>query len=296
MNRRQRQSIIAIVVSVVIGVLVAWAGSSGSTKIGSLPVFALCAIAAFAINWIAFIPAYASRTEKYFDITGTLTYLTTLALALAFADDLDARAVVVAILVAIWAIRLGTFLFARIQRDTKDSRFDRLKTDPLLFLRTWSMQAVWVLLTAACALAIITSQERPSFGLIGLVGVGTWAAGFAIEVIADRQKQAFRSDPANRDRFIDGGLWAWSRHPNYFGEIVLWTGIAVIAIPVLSGWRWAMLVSPIFVYALLTRVSGVPMLEAKARKRWGEDAEYRSYRDNTPVLIPRPPKPRSPRH
>ena len=107
---------------------------------------------------------------------------------------------------------------------------------------------------------------------------------------ADRQKSAFRADPANQGRFIDVGLWAWSRHPNYFGEIMLWTGIAVIALPVLSGWRWLMLISPVFVYVLLTRISGVPMLEARARKRWGDQEDFRAYTERTPVLMRRPPR------
>ena len=116
-----------------------------------------------------------------------------------------------------------------------------------------------------------------------------WLAGFAIEVIADRQKSAFRADPENRNRFIQSGLWAWSRHPNYFGEIVLWSGIAVIAFPVLQGWQYATLISPIFVVVLLTKISGVRMLENRANKQWGNDPDYQAYRDSTSVLVPMPP-------
>ena len=122
------------------------------------------------------------------------------------------------------------------------------------------------------------------------LGIIVWLAGFAIEVIADQQKSAFKNNPENAGRFITSGLWAWSRHPNYFGEIVLWTGIAIIALPVLSGWRWVMLISPVFVVLLLTRVSGIPLLEARARKRWGEDETFQAYTRDTPVLIPRPPR------
>ncbi|MEX1288318.1 MAG: DUF1295 domain-containing protein, partial [Acidimicrobiia bacterium] len=105
------------------------------------------------------------------------------------------------------------------------------------------------------------------------------------------QKSAFKADPANEGRFINTGLWAWSRHPNYFGEITLWTGIAIAAIPVLSGWRWVVLISPIFVYLLITRVSGVPMLEKKADNRWGGQEDYERYKANTPELVLRPPRP-----
>lgn len=112
-------------------------------------------------------------------------------------------------------------------------------------------------------------------------------AGFAVEVVSERQKRRFRQDPANAERFITTGLWAWSRHPNYVGEIVLWVGIALIAIPALSGWQFITLISPLFVYLLLTRISGIPPLESRALKRWGKDPVFRAYMARTPVLFPR---------
>ena len=193
-------------------------------------------------------------------------------------------------MVVVWASRLGAFLFRRVKRDGRDGRFDTIKTDPLRFFMTWTLQGLWVLLTLACALAIITGTEREPFGVLAVVGTVIWGIGFAIEVVADRQKSAFRRDSSNEGRFITTGLWAWSRHPNYFGEITLWVGIAVIAVPVLSGWRWVTLVSPLFVIVLLTRVSGVPMLEARAKQRWGDEDAFQAYTATTPVLIPRPPR------
>ncbi len=210
--------------------------------------------------------------------------------ALLLSDDPDARALIVGAMVIIWALRLGSFLFRRVRRDGRDGRFDEIKVDPLRFFMTWSLQGLWVLLTLAAALAAITSVEKKSIGPVAIVGIGVWAAGFAIEVLSDRQKSAFRRDPENAGLFISSGLWAWSRHPNYFGEIVLWTGIAIIAIPVLSGWRWAMLISPVFVTLLLTRVSGIPMLETRAEEHWGQQEDFQQYSRNTSVLIPRPPR------
>ncbi len=289
MTRRTRTSIIGIAVSVGVGLLIALAGGQGSSEVGGLAVFALCGIIAFAIQFVVFVPSYMARTEHYYDLTGSATYLTAIAVAVVASDDLDARAAVTAVLVVVWASRLGTFLFRRVKRDGGDGRFDKIKHDPLRFFMMWSIQGLWVFLTAACALAIITSAEREQFGVFAALGLVVWLAGFAIEVIADNQKKAFRADPVNQGRFINVGLWAWSRHPNYFGEIVLWTGIAVIALPILSGWRWLMLISPVFVFALLTRVSGVPMLEARSDERWGDEPAYQEYKASTPTLFLRPP-------
>jgi steroid 5-alpha reductase family enzyme len=290
MDSQTRSSFIGITVAIVVGALVAWAGSQGSALVGTIPVFALCGLLAYLVNWVAFVPANAARSERYYDLTGSLTYLTVIAVAVALSGDLDARAVVVAAMVAVWTVRLGSFLYRRIRRDGKDGRFDQIKQSPIRFLMTWTLQGLWVLLTAAAALAIITAEERRALEWVAVVGIVVWVAGFAIEVVADRQKAAFRLDPANEGRFIATGLWAWSRHPNYFGEITLWTGIAIMAVPILSGWRWVVLVSPVFVYLLITRVSGIPMLESRADRRWGDDPQYQAYKAATPELVLRPPR------
>lgn len=282
--------LVVIAVVVIIGALIAAAGSDGSTLVGTTPLFAICAALAYIINWLVYIPSNLAKTEKYFDLTGGITYLLVTLTALTFAVDADARAYIVAALVFIWAIRLASFLFMRISRDGKDGRFDEIKQNPLRFLITWTLQGLWVLLTAAAALAVITGETREPIGAFAIVGLLIWLVGFAIEVIADRQKSAFKSKAENEGKFITSGLWSWSRHPNYFGEIVLWTGVAVIALPILSGWQYATLISPVFVTILLTRISGIPMLEKRAEERWGDDPAFRKYTQNTSVLIPMPPK------
>lgn len=277
-------------ICVTIAFLVSLAVSQGGKTDGILPIFMIGAIIAFVINWLAFIPAVLARTEKYYDLTGSITYLSVIGITTYLASPLSARAVLVAILVAIWTVRLGGFLFARISRDGGDSRFDVIKTNTPRFFNTWTLQGLWVLLTSACALAVITSKQDVPLGVWAYLGLAVWLFGFVIEVVADRQKSAFKKDYNNKGKFISTGLWAWSRHPNYFGEIVLWLGIAIIAIPVLAGWQWVAMISPIFVTLLLTKVSGVPMLEAKAEKKWGKDTRYQAYKANTPTLMLRPPK------
>lgn len=294
MKPAERQSLLAMVAILVVAGGIAWAGSQGGVRAAGVPLFALCGILAFAVNWIAFVPAYLAQTERFFDLTGSVTYLSLVLVALTLRGDPEPRSLLLVVLVVLWAARLGSFLFRRITRDGGDGRFDELKPSLPRFLMTWTLQGLWVLLTLSCALAAMTSAHPKPLGGLAVLGAAIWAIGFVIEAVADRQKSLFRADPANRGRFIDVGLWAWSRHPNYFGEITLWTGIALISLPVLVGWQYVTLISPVFVYVLLTRISGIPLLDARAEKKWGEQADYRAYRDRTPALFPLPPSsPRS---
>ncbi|MEM8815466.1 MAG: DUF1295 domain-containing protein [Pseudomonadota bacterium] len=288
-ERNNAQSFVAIVIAVVMGSIVAWAGSDGGALAWGVPVFALCGALAFGVNWLAYVPSAIAQTEHYYDLVGGITYISVTGVAVLLSSELDLRATLVAAMVMIWALRLSTFLFLRISNSGKDSRFDEIKTRPLRFLMAWTLQGLWVLLTAAAALAVVTGAAREPLGIVGIAGIAIWAAGFLIEIVADRQKSQFKNDPANSGKFIDVGLWAWSRHPNYFGEITLWTGMAIVALPVLQGWQWATLISPVFVTLLLTRVSGIPMLENKADERWGGQPDYEEYKRRTPVLVPRPP-------
>jgi steroid 5-alpha reductase family enzyme len=283
------KTLISIPIIVAIGAGVAAAGSQGGVLAFGLPLFALCVGLAFIIQWVAFVPAYLKQTEKFYDLTGSLTYLSVVAVALALNPAVDGRAWLLAGMVAVWSIRLGSFLFLRIQAAGEDRRFREIKKSFARFLRAWTLQGLWVVFSLSASLAAITSEKKVELGGFALVGFLVWLLGFGIEVTADRQKSKFKQDPANKDRFIHTGLWAWSRHPNYFGEIMLWIGVMIITLPVLSGWQWVSLISPVFITLLLTRISGVPMLEARADEKWGGQPDYEAYKANTPVLILRPP-------
>ena len=208
------------------------------------------------------------------------------AIAVLFSAGVDARSILVGALVVIWAMRLGTFLFRRIQKAGQDDRFDQIKPSFMLFLNVWTLQGLWVTFTAAAALVVITTTHRKELDWFAAIGFLVWVFGFALEVVADSQKSRFSANSANKGKFIQTGLWSRSRHPNYLGEIMLWVGVAVIALPVLQGWQWVALISPVFVTLLIVRVSGIPLLEKKADKKWGGQVDYESYKKRTPALIP----------
>ncbi|MBF4548744.1 MULTISPECIES: DUF1295 domain-containing protein [unclassified Pseudoclavibacter] len=284
---KNRATIITIAIAVLIGALVALAGSQGGAELAGFPLYAWAVAAAFLIQVLVYLPSAAAKTERFFDLTGSATFIVVTIGLLIAAPAPDARSWILGAMVILWALRLGSFLFARIHRSGSDDRFDDIKGDKLRFLRVWIMQGLWVSLTAAAAWIAIAggTAEREPIGWLGIVGIVIWVAGFVIEVVADLQKNAFKADPANKGRFIRTGLWSRSRHPNYFGEILLWVGVAIVAIPVLVGWQWIALISPVFVVLLLSKVSGVPLLEAKADKKWGGDADYEEYKAKTPVLL-----------
>jgi len=278
------KSLINIIISFsVFVVAIAIANASGS----SLVLQAV--LIAFAIQWIAFIPAYVFQTEKFYDLMGSITYLTVIWFTLMSSSNestlVNIGNIVIVLLISSWAIRLGTFLFLRIKKDGEDKRFRTIKPSASRFFMTWTLQGLWVSLCSMCALTAISSEGGIVLNLFFYLGVAIFIFGFAIEIIADKQKSKFRSLEANKDSFITTGLWAKSRHPNYLGEILLWLGVAVISISSLSGWQYLTLISPIFTYLLLVYVSGVRMLEDMGDKKWGHNEEYIKYKSTTPRLF-----------
>lgn len=279
-------SAILIAVAVIVGCALALAGSQHGWTVDFMPGFALAVAVAFVVQWIAFIPASIAQTDRYFDATGSVTYIGVTAMLLLLAPAWDARSLILGILVITWAARLGSFLLVRNVRTGGDDRFDEIKGSKLRFLSVWTVQGLWVSLTAAAAWISISSAHTVPLNWTTWVGLAVWILGFGIEVIADLQKNRFKANHNNAGKFIQSGLWSVVRHPNYLGEILLWVGAFIIAAPALQGWQWVAILSPAFVVLLLTRVSGIPLLEAKAERKWGDDPEYRAYRARTPTLIP----------
>lgn len=289
-NRSWGTAVVTLVVSIGLSAAVCAALATDTRVALGIPVIWICAALAFAIQWIAYIPALMFQTERYYDLTGTLTYFSVIVCALILGGDNSSRALITGALVMIWSGRLGWFLFKRINQDGHDKRFDGVRDNAARFLVGWTLQGLWVVLTLPAALLVITTENQRSWGVWDGLGLLIWILGFSIEAIADGQKRAFRADPKNRGQFIRSGLWSWSRHPNYFGEIVIWIGIAILASSVMTGSQWVAWISPLFVTILLTKISGVPLLEKSADQRWGGQPDYEAYKNKTPVLIMLPPR------
>ena len=280
----------AIALCILLAYLVAIAASVDGVFFSGIPIILLCAIVSFMTHWMIAAPSLITSSEKYFDFTGMvatlLVVLTAMFALLSSGAQVSIRSVFVASFVSVWTLRLGIFLYKRIVKAGEDIRFRDIKKSLPKFLMTWTLSALWVFLTTVNAITLIALNPLEPIGIFFIMGALLWLLGFGFEVIADRQKKYFSEQPKNEGRFITQGLWSVSRHPNYFGEIILWAGIAIISLPFLSGWQYVTLVSPVFVFLLLTRISGLPFLEDKAEKKWGEDKDYIEYKKRTPILVP----------
>jgi|TARA_A100001011_G_scaffold184013_1_gene192854 steroid 5-alpha reductase family enzyme len=250
-----------------------------------LPLVKNLILLIFSIQWISFIPAYIFQTEKFFDLTGSMTYLTTVLAALYITDSVKISDYVIVSCVVIWAIRLGSFLFMRIHKAGEDRRFREIKTNFTRFFMTWTLQGMWVSMCLLCLITALSSYSGIILNNVFYIGLLIFIFGFIIEVVADHQKTVFRKDLKNKDKFISTGLWSYSRHPNYLGEILLWFGVAIMSFSSLQGLQYLTLISPIFVYILLVYISGIRILENQGDKKWGHLDSYKEYLKNTPMLF-----------
>ena len=278
-----------VITNILISVL-SFAFSYGIAHLTGSIIVKNAVLLAYVIHWIAYIPAYIFQTEKFYDLTGSVTYLSVVwfvFLSTYQSISLNFGNLILVLLISIWTIRLGLFLFMRIHKAGEDKRFRTIKTSASQFFMTFTLSGLWVTLCSMCALVAISSPEGLVMNTLTYVGIILFIIGFGIEIVADNQKTAFRSIEANKDSFITSGLWSKSRHPNYFGEVLLWFAIAVISYSSLEGLQLITLISPVFTYILLVYVSGVRMLEDMNDKKWADDEQYQSYKKNTPMLFPK---------
>jgi steroid 5-alpha reductase family enzyme len=224
------------------------------------------------------------QSDKLTDLTYSVSFfLLATGLFIYFADFSVGKWILTA-MIGLWSIRLGSYLFMRIHRTGKDARFDEMRPSFFRYLGFWTLQSVsiWIL-----ALPFIFGYtEAMAFGIFQWVGVMIWLSGFLIETVADWQKFQFKSNKATKDTFIDIGLWKYLRHPNYLGEILVWVGVFIFVIPVLSGFSWISIISPFWIILLLVKVSGIPLLEKRAWERYGNRSSYHKYINRSYRLVP----------
>ena len=241
----------------------------------------------FIIQIIVFIPSFIFKTEHYYDLTGGVTFLSTIIISYLVKiqlDQYDITSLLLVLFISVWALRLSSFLFFRVKRSGEDVRFTKIKQSFSQFLMTFTLQGLWVFMCLFPAIIVMSSNQN-IFNSFTIFGSILWVVGFLIEIISDYQKTQFNK--INKGSFISSGLWSRSRHPNYFGEFLLWLGITIISFPYFEGYQYTALISPLFVYLLLNKVSGVNLLENIAEKRWGDNKKYIEYKNRTPVFFPK---------
>ena len=245
------------------------------------------------IQLVFFWAAYFLKTDKVTDLSYGLTFIALSVIFYFFAQELSLSLKIVYILIVIWGVRLSLYLFVRILKMGEDSRFDERRNNLVALAAFWGLQActIWILmLPFTVSVSIPAEIHKARWGLPESLGFLIWFVGFLIETIADQQKFVFKNNPKNKKKWMETGLWAFSQHPNYFGEILLWWGMFFMIAPMLYGFYWLLLVGPVFITILITKVSGIPLLQASANKKYGDDPSYQNYIRRTNLLIPGQPK------
>ncbi|KIO34784.1 hypothetical protein M407DRAFT_90017 [Tulasnella calospora MUT 4182] len=247
------------------------------------------------------------QSEKYFDFGGSLGFLSCALVSLVQPDFSDwswdsvtasgrarsSRQLLATGALVLWSGRLGVFLLRRIIKSGRDSRFDVIKKNPARFFRAWILQGLWITIVGlpVWLMNTVPAALNPPMGVLDYVGLGIFVTSFALESVADYQKSQWRREKEARkhdDPFINRGLWRYSRHPNYAAEVGIHTGIAILASSAMPSvtLRPLAYISPLFTYFLLSKVSGVPLLERASDAKLGSDPKYQEYKRNTPVLFP----------
>lgn len=247
-------------------------------------------IISLAVQVVLFLPAFLFRTDKLTDLSYSLSFII-LAIIGFFSSARAPSHVLVLVMVVLWGVRLGSYLFTRVLKTGKDARFDGIRERFWRFLGFWLVQGVvvWTVLLASLALFMAPGEVRAwSFA-----GVGVYLVGLVVEAVADAQQSLFRNKAENKGKLLTGGLWRYSRHPNYFGEMLVWIGIFVFSLSGVDGWRILLAAaSPASIILTLLFFSGIPTVEKRMDERFGKGKEYLEYKRRTSVLIPWPPRKR----
>jgi len=269
-----------------------------------LPCIA-CTYGVQALLGAIFVPL---QEDRFYDLSGTFGFLSTTFISLYYPAlrarvplpplrSFAPRQLLLTAALGIWSARLGSFLVERALKAGGDSRFDEVKKQPSKFAIFWVAQATWIMVVGLPVYLVnnLPPVLHPKLGWFDYAAAGLYVGSLLFEIVADRQKSAWRKakgEGKHNEKFISSGLWGLSRHPNYVGEVGIWTGIWAMSLSSLRMGYFApyipgiALASPLLTYFLLTKLSGVPPLEASAEKKWGDDPQWKAYKSKVPVFFP----------
>lgn len=255
-----------------------------------LNIYLLALLISLGINLLFFLFANSLKTDKFTDFTYGLSFIILVFLFLFKNQTFYAFQLLITIMVFLWGIRLISYLLIRIFKIKKDSRFDKIRINFIAFLKFWVFQGVAVWIIMLPSIFLLNFKENKTINSVMILGLIIWAIGLLIETVSDWQKFSFKNNLKNKKLWIESGLWRYSRHPNYFGEILCWWGIFIFALPFIQGLSWLIIFSPIFITFILLFVSGIPLLEKRYDKKYADNNNYQKYKERTSILIPMPRK------
>ena len=274
------------IIILLIIILITYLLSFDSIKINNFPLVYIFIITILLLNSLSFIHSYAFKTDIFFDLIGSFSFISVGVTSIILIPDFDANQILIFFLLIFWSLRLGPFLFIRRLSAGPDERLSEYFKSPLSLYFLWMMNSLWVFFTSLSMIIIFSSNQNNEFALIQWLGLLIWVSGFLIEVVSDTQKSKFNKK--NKGEFIDVGLWKYIRHPNYLGEIIIWFGIFVISLSYINSiFTFLSIFSPIFVFVLLRFLSGVPQLEQRGDEKWGQQEKYLNYKERTGILLPK---------
>lgn len=252
-------------------------------------IFLVCALAVWVYMTLAFVLALILKDNSIVDILWGPGFVLVASVSLALGPHVGRRPWLVTALVVLWGFRLATHILVRKLGKGEDFRYAHWRRAwgrsfvLRSYIQIFILQGIFLLIIASPVI-LIAASSGPRLGVWDGLGGLVWVAGFVFEVASDAQMERFKREPANKGRIIGTGLWRYSRHPNYFGEAAMWWGIFLIGLAVPRGWMG--LLSPVLITVLLTKVSGVPLLE----KKYAGNAEFAAYARRTSGFIPWFPK------